>query len=411
MSEFASESPTTAGPRSHGGSGMSGQLVAPAAIARAVLLGRAVVTVTAAAAGLLLIDERWRVPAVVALVVAATVAQVAVLTRRPGALVRHPWPALLADLLVAGGVLALSRGGMAFFCYSAGAAALAGALIGMRALPLWALHAALGFASAAVLLRQSRPSPEVTAFVAAFPVLGLLAGVGATVATAALVRYVELTVAVVASAQRSAAASERARLARELHDSVAKTLRGVSFAAVALPQSLRRHPALAEQLADTVSRGAEAAAREARELMEGLRADDPGEDFGYGVARACRDWERRTGIPVRTSIDDVDPPLETRYELLRILREGLANVERHARAARVWVRVAAMPGEVELSVADDGVGFAAASLDDLRAAGRLGLVGVHERASGVGGAAEVRSAPGEGSLLRVRVPVPAGAAA
>ncbi|GAB7037490.1 MULTISPECIES: sensor histidine kinase [Catenuloplanes] len=388
---------------------MSGQLVAPAAIARAVLLGRAVVTITAAAAGLLLIEERWRVPAVIALVTVATAVQVAVLTRRAEALVRSPWPALLADLLVAGGVLALSRGGMAFFCYSAGAAALAGALLGMRALPLWTVQAALGFASAAVLLRQSRPSPEVTAFVAAFPVLGLLAGVGATVATAALVRYVELTVAVVASAQRSAAASERARLARELHDSVAKTLRGVSFAAVALPQSLRRHPALAERLADTVSRGAEVAAREARELMEGLRADDPGQDFGFGVARACRDWELRTGVPVRTRIDDVDPPLETRYELLRILREGLTNVERHARAATVWVEVSAAPGTVELTVADDGVGFSAGGLDTLRAAGHLGLVGVHERASGVGGAVEVRSVPGRGTLLRVRAPLPAGA--
>ncbi|GAB7052543.1 sensor histidine kinase [Catenuloplanes indicus] len=385
---------------------MSGQLVAPAAIARAVLLGRAVVTITAAAAGLLLIEERWRVPAVIVLVVAATAVQVAVLTRRAAALVRSPWPALLADLLVAGGVLALSRGGTAFFCYSAGAAALAGALLGMRALPLWVVHAALGFASAAVLLRQSRPSPEVTAFVAAFPVLGLLAGVGATVATAALVRYVELTVAVVASAQRSAAASERARLARELHDSVAKTLRGVSFAAVALPQSLRRHPALAEQLADTVSRGAEVAAREARELMEGLRADDPGQDFGFGVARACRDWELRTGVPVRTRIDDVDPPLETRYELLRILREGLTNVERHARASTVWVELIGEPGAVELTVADNGVGFSAGGLDELRAAGHLGLVGIHERATGVGGAVEVRSALGRGSLLRVRAPLP-----
>ena len=389
---------------------MSGQLVAPAAIARAVLLGRAVVTVTAAAAGLLLVEERWRVPAVIVLVAAVTAVQVAVLTRRPGWVVRHPWPPVLADLLVAGAVLALSRGGTAFFCYCAGAAALAGALLGMRALPLWAVQAALGFAAAAVLLRQSRPSPEVTAFVAAFPVLGLLAGVGATVATAALARYVELTVAVVASAQRSAAASERARLARELHDSVAKTLRGVSFAAVALPQSLRRQPALAEQLADTVSRGAEAAAREARELMEGLRADDPGQDFGFGVARACRDWERRTGIPVQTRIDDLDPPLETRYELLRILREALANVERHARAARVWVRVEARPGEVELSVIDDGAGFTAGGLDELRAAGHFGLVGVHERARGVGGTVEVRSVLGEGSLLRVRAPLPVGAA-
>ena len=231
---------------------------APAAIARAVLLGRAAIACTAAGAGLLLVEDWWRILAVVVTVAAGTVAEVSVLTRWP-AVTRHPWPALAADLAVAVAVLLLSRGGMAFFCYVAGSAALGGALLGMRALLLWAGQAALGFVAAGAVLRANDPPPDVAAFIAAFPMISVLAGIGAAAATTALRRHLDLAVEVIAAAQRSAAASERARLARELHDSVAKTLRGVSLAALALPSSLRRQPALAEHLATTVAAGATAA--------------------------------------------------------------------------------------------------------------------------------------------------------
>ena len=99
-------------------------------------------------------------------------------------------------------------------------------------------------------------------------------------------------------------------LARELHDSVAKTLRGITFAALALPASLRRQPALAEQLATTVSEGAEAAAREARELLEALRVDAADRPFPDTVRMACRQWSERTGIGVEASVAPVEPPVE-----------------------------------------------------------------------------------------------------
>ncbi|MEU8386347.1 hypothetical protein, partial [Streptosporangium sp. NPDC048865] len=112
-------------------------VVAAAALCRAVMLGRAAVVLTAAGAGLLLVTDRWRVLAVLAVTVFATVAEVTVLTRWPS-VVRRALPVIAADWLVALAVLALSKGGMAYFCYAAGSAALGGALLGMRALAIWA---------------------------------------------------------------------------------------------------------------------------------------------------------------------------------------------------------------------------------------------------------------------------------
>jgi signal transduction histidine kinase len=131
--------------------------------------------------------------------------------------------------------LTLSHGGLAYFCYAASSAALAGVLLGTAALPLWAAQLVQGFVVCATVLHDTHPPAVAATFLLAAPVAGLLAGIGAVLVTRSLVRQMRLSVVRVATAQRSAAALERARLARELHDSVAKTLRGMSLAALALP--------------------------------------------------------------------------------------------------------------------------------------------------------------------------------
>ncbi|MDI5940527.1 histidine kinase [Micromonospora sp. DH15] len=333
------------------------RLAAVAALCRAVLLGRAIVTVTASAAGLLIVERPDRLLMVIGLVVLSTAVEVTVLSRHPHC-VRFVGSALTLDALLLGAVLALQAGGAAFFLFAAGGAALAGVLLGTRAWPLWAVDALLGVA------------------------------------------------------QRSAAASERARLARELHDSVAKTVRGVSFAALALPASLRSGPELAEQLANVVAAGADAAAGEARDLIEGLRLDAADQDFAASLDRICREWSAATGTPVRLTAEDVDPTAAVRYELSRILREALHNVERHAEAGRVTVGLAHTGTVLRLTIEDDGKGFdVPADLTELRARGHYGLLGIAERARTVGGTATVRSSPGRGLTVEVGVPRPAPVAA
>jgi signal transduction histidine kinase len=305
------------------------------------------------------------------------------------------------------GVLMVSHGGVAFFCYAAGFAALAGTLLGIRALPLWLADTGLGLAVAVPLLRSSGAAggTVLAPFVVAFPMTDIVCGLGSAVLAGALVRYVDLSIEAIAAVQRSTAASERARLARELHDSVAKTLRGVSFAALALPSSLRRHPDLAERLAATVSEGADAAVREARELLGALRRDLPDRPFADNIGDVCRLWSATTGIPVTVTAAPIEPQLAARYELTQILHEALRNVARHAHAHQVRVVLGQSADRLELRIEDDGTGFPVPrNLSTLSASGSFGILGMSERAKAAGGTLDVASSIHAGTTLVVRLP-------
>ncbi|BCB75001.1 hypothetical protein GCM10022251_75660 [Phytohabitans flavus] len=374
---------------------------------RALLLGRLAVTLAAAGVGVRVVNDPWRLIGVLALITVATAAEFGVQSRWP-AVLRWRLLFLWVDAALMIGVLILNEGGVAYFCFGAGWAALAGALLGLRAFPLWIANAGLGLAVAVQLLRMESTTTgmSITApFVLAFPMIYIVCGFGGAGMTAALTRYIDTSAAAIAATQRSAAASERARLARELHDSVAKTLRGVSFAAVALPSLLRHQPDVAEQLATTVSEGTDAAVREARQLLTGLRLDVPDRPFAESVERIGRAWAEATGILVQISASTVDLPLNARYELARILDEALHNVARHADATMVQVSLHHLEGHVELTIQDNGGGFTVpGDLAKLPAAGHFGIVGMIERAQAAGGTLQVRSGPGMGTTLVARVP-------
>jgi signal transduction histidine kinase len=101
------------------------------------------------------------------------------------------------------------------------------------------------------------------------------------------------------------------------------------------------------------------------------------------------------------------PELET--TLYRITREALTNVFRHAKATRVSVLVERRAGHVSLIVEDDGQGFDAASMLGASATlGKLGLLGMQERATLAGGSFEIESNPGAGTTVFVRLPLGGG---
>ncbi|WP_203746110.1 sensor histidine kinase [Catellatospora bangladeshensis] len=384
------------------------RVVARAAVARAVLLGRAAATL-AVAGGVLRLRERPAPLVTVLLIIALTAAVALVALARDPHIVARPVPVLTADAALVAAVLGIGGADVAFFCCAAGASALAGVLAGFWALLPAACYTGLGYLVAGHVLGAAPDTAHLAGFVLAFPIANVLAAVGAAVATAALAAHVELSVRLVASAQRTAAAAERSRLARELHDSVTKTLRGVSFAALALPTSLRRQPALAEQLAATVSAGATAAVRQAQEVLEGLRLDDPDHELGVTVDRICRRWSDGAGVPVRSTVTTGDLPVDVRYELVRILHESLENVARHAGAGFVTVELAYADGGVRLRVTDDGAGFRVPD----EWSGCFGLIGMAERAAAIRGTLRVVSAPGAGTTVvaDIALHLPAGAPA
>jgi signal transduction histidine kinase len=100
----------------------------------------------------------------------------------------------------------------------------------------------------------------------------------------------------------------------------------------------------------------------------------------------------------RTVPDSLPPEVATC--LYRVAQEGLCNVAKHARAARVVMRLARMEDVLHLSIKDSGVGF---KMGEQRG---LGLISMQERVRAVGGMFAIRSRPGWGTYLLAKVPIP-----
>jgi NarL family two-component system sensor histidine kinase LiaS len=209
-------------------------------------------------------------------------------------------------------------------------------------------------------------------------------------------------------AQKLAALETRHRLARDLHDGVKQRLFGVNLATAA-----------ALNLLDADSEAARARLLEAREhsrqaqaemqaLLNELRPVGLDE---RGLVAALVDhlvaFERREGIAVHWQTEAADdlllpPPCE--QALFRVAQEALANVARHAQATHVTVELRVMPEAVTLQVSDDGRGFDPSAVE---AGSTMGLRGMQERLSGLGGTLTVDAAPGAGTRITASLPRPA----
>jgi signal transduction histidine kinase len=227
---------------------------------------------------------------------------------------------------------------------------------------------------------------------------GLYAGTSADV-HALRTANARLELLAAAEADRVAIA-ERARLARELHDGLAQHLWTAKLELNRLAADL---PATAaEKPSGRVDAALDAAIAEARDAVETLRAGfDAGLSFADELPRRLDLFVERTGYPVDLEIDAAPPrvPGVVATELLRIVDEALHNVHKHADATRVRVRVTARGGGLDVSIEDNGRGFNA---DRLHAG--HGLLGMRERAALLGGQLDVRSAPGDGTAVIVRLP-------
>ncbi|MGI5457461.1 histidine kinase [Streptomyces sp. CA-249302] len=217
-----------------------------------------------------------------------------------------------------------------------------------------------------------------------------------------------------------AVSAERARLAREMHDSVAKTLHGVALAADGLAASAdadRIDAPLIRQQADLVSRSARRAAAESRELLTDLRREhdpDHGTDILADLAAHTADFTTRTGLPTtyRPTTPDSAPqllPPAVARQLLTIAAEALENAHRHAQATRVEVTTGVRNGLLTLTVHDDGRGLpTGTTLEQLRQAGHFGLVGMVERAASVGARIRIgRGAHPHGTEVHLELPLAA----
>jgi two-component system, NarL family, sensor histidine kinase UhpB len=203
-----------------------------------------------------------------------------------------------------------------------------------------------------------------------------------------------------------AAEEERKRIARELHDGTAQTL-----AALRVQLRVARRSGdegTRELLLDELSEQLGSLVDEIRELAGGLRP--PALDM-LGLVPAVEAYVRnvteRTGLQIDARFDPIGGMLspEAELALYRVLQEALLNVAKHADAERVSLRLSRQNGRVEAIVSDNGRGFV---LEEVSAQRALGLWGMQERASYVGGTVDVVSRAGEGTRVEIRIPVAEG---
>jgi len=201
---------------------------------------------------------------------------------------------------------------------------------------------------------------------------------------------------------------ERRRLSRELHDETAQV-----FAAVKLELGLvreRADPDLMPRL-DRALQLIDAGIRSIRNVTNDLRPSLLDELGLLPALRALvRDLDGRSDLAIGLEAPAALPRMTPGAELalFRAVQEALANVIRHAGAARVDVRLAVHSGQVELEVTDDGRGLpAGARLSQFEQNGHMGLAGMRERILSLGGAVLVGAAPAGGVRLVARLPVEA----
>lgn len=323
-----------------------------------------------------------------------------------GPALRHPL-LLSVDILVSVAILMLLSVDSPFVLFVLATAILAGALH-----DVWGAAASSGALLLAYLAGLvSTGTVETLTFSEALgmPALIPLAAIGGVAIRRLLLSQAAAARQQAETALSSAAAMERTRLAREMHDSLAKTLQGISLTASTMPALVHDQPAAAADLARTVAETARQAAAEARALLVDLRADDLERPLGESLVDLASQWSARTGISVVTDCDPCERTSpSSRYEIFCIVREALRNVAAHADASQVTLSLHQNDDVVVATVVDDGVGFVMpGDVSALADAGHFGVVGMSERAETVGGTVHVSSRPRHGTRVTIEAPVTA----
>nr|WP_234432618.1 histidine kinase [Streptomyces sp. MUSC 125] len=345
-------------------------------------------------------------------------------------LLRHP--TLLAADTLFGSLLLVSAGPDTTLAYvSVCTPLLAGLVYSWRGAACFASLQSLILLLVHATLNTDRHAPVAEALF--LPGLCVVAGAMGSTLRDLMLRFGAATQALTTTQARLAAAeavsAERARLAREMHDSVAKTLYGVALAADGLASTVSMatpDPARLKEQAELVSRSARRAAAESRELLTDLRRERPEtpEEEQPGTVESseritvwrelellARDVTARTGLLVTCHWSCVPElpvlPAPLTHHLFSIVAEALENTHRHAFATHVEVRAAVDGDLLRLAIRDDGTGIPSGmTLERLCASGHFGLLGMVERAAQAGARiriGQVRHQPG--TEVRVELPV------
>jgi signal transduction histidine kinase len=205
---------------------------------------------------------------------------------------------------------------------------------------------------------------------------------------------------------------ERARLARELHDTLAQDFVGLSTLLDAASMRLAEDAASARQYLDLARKMVRHSLTEARRSVMDLRAAVlQGQSLSDALRSAASLWVAGSQLKVwvETEGETSKLPDQTEQHLLRVAQEALHNAARHSKGRNAWVRLSypQVDGtvQVKLAIRDDGQGFDPQGTFD-PSAGHFGILGMQERAERIGGTFRLESHPGGGTLVEVSAPDP-----
>ena len=202
--------------------------------------------------------------------------------------------------------------------------------------------------------------------------------------------------------ERQGAATERERIAREMHDTLAQGFTSIVTLGHAAQAELETDPTAARRHVRLMTETAQENLQESRRIIAALtpvRLESSSLD--QALQRVTARFVEETGVHAAFDTDGEPRTAPPAVEVvaLRVLQEALANVRKHARATEVSVRLAFRPAELVLTVADDGGGFDPDAPRD-----GYGLDGMAARVSEVGGRFELRSRTGTGTTLTAALP-------
>ena len=203
-----------------------------------------------------------------------------------------------------------------------------------------------------------------------------------------------------ASYFQSVREDERSSVARELHDELGALLT-VSKLEIARARNRANYNAEILTSLDRVSASLNKGIALKRRIIENLTPSSLTQ-LGLTVAleTLCKDMSVSLAIPVNVSMVSLQLPPQSELAVYRFVQEALTNIGKYAKASLVTVKLAATDGHAAVEVQDDGVGFDSGG----SRTGRHGLSGMQFRAESLGGFMSVRSAPGEGTTLRIEFP-------
>lgn len=201
---------------------------------------------------------------------------------------------------------------------------------------------------------------------------------------------------------------ERARLAREVHDTLAQGFVGITQQLDVVEMTMPEDAATARDALNLARSMARHSLTEARRSLMDLRAaalED--QDLAVALESAAHRWAANSHVALSVEVkgDTSRVPEEVAHHVFRIAQEAVANAVNHATPVHVDVRLKIEPKQLQLDVEDDGSGFEPQTVFAAEG-GSFGLIGMRERAERIDGALLVDSHPGKGTRVEVKVPLP-----